>query len=138
MGLLSKCNIRNIPKISDGRGNLSFVEEMNHVPFDVKRIYYLYDVPSEQHRGGHAHKDLEQFIIAISGSFDIVLDDGFEKVKINLYRPDQGLYVPRMIWRDLVNFSDNAVCLVLASQLYSETDYFRDYDEFTRKIRSVS
>ncbi len=124
--------IIDLPKISDPRGNLSFVEGTRHVPFEIKRVYYLYDVPGGEARGGHAHRALEQFVIAMSGSFDIVLDDGSRKRTIGLNRSYFGLYVPRMIWRELVNFSSGSVCLVLASAPYDEADYYRDYDEFAQ------
>jgi len=124
------CRIIQLPKITDPRGNLTFVEGSNHVPFDIKRVYYLYDVPGGESRGGHAHKDLEQFVIAMSGSFDVVVDDGKRKRTFTLNRSYYGLYMPRLIWRELVNFSSGAVCTVLASQPYVESDYLRDYDAF--------
>ncbi len=133
--MLSKCKILNLPKISDPRGNLSFVEGSMHIPFDIKRVYYLYDVPGGETRGGHAHKELQQLIIAISGSFDVVLDDGREKKTITLNRSYQGLYLPKMIWRDLVNFSSGSVCVVLASEYYTEDDYYRNYDEFLAAVK---
>ena len=127
---LDKCKIIDLPRISDDRGNLTFVEGGNHIPFDIQRIYYLYDVPGGSERGAHAHKDLQQLIIAMSGSFDVILDDGSQKKRFNLSRSYYGLYVCPMIWRELVNFSSGAVCLVLASNLYDEDDYYRDYDEY--------
>lgn len=127
---LGSCGLIDLPKISDPRGNLTFIEEENHVPFDIKRVYYLYDVPGGAERGGHAHKQLRQLILAISGSFDIVLDDGFSKKRYHLNRSYQGLLVCPMVWREMDNFSSGAVCLVLASRLYEESDYYRDYDEF--------
>jgi len=130
---LSDCRIVNLPKITDPRGNLTFIEEQWHVPFRIRRVYYLYDVPSGGERGGHAHKELEQLIIAASGSFDVVLDDGAQCARYRLDRPYFGLYICPMIWRELVNFSSGAVCLVLASNLYDEADYYRDYDEFVRE-----
>lgn len=129
---LSDCRIVELPKISDPRGNLSFVEGSRHIPFDMKRVYYLYDVPGGEARGGHAHKHLQQLIIAISGSFDVVLDDGVTKKTISLNRCYRGLYIPTMIWRELVNFTSGAVCMVLASEYYDESDYYREYDEFIR------
>ncbi len=131
---LSECKLVELPKINDPRGNLTFVEGNRHVPFDIKRVYYLYDVPGGAERGGHAHKDLYQLIVAISGSFDIVLDDGKEKKRFHLSRSYYGLYVCPMIWREMDNFSSGAVCLVLASNLYDEADYYRDYNEFQKAI----
>lgn len=119
-----------LPKISDVRGNLTFVEGDVHVPFRIERIYYLYDVPGGAERGGHAHKQLQELIIAISGSFDVLLDDGHEKVRVHLNRPYTGLYVRPMIWRELDNFSSGSVCMVIASNRYDEADYYRDYTRF--------
>jgi hypothetical protein len=127
---LDTCHIIDLPKITDSRGNLTFVEGGRHIPFDIKRTYYLYDVPGGAERGGHAHKGLHQLIIAISGAFDIVLDDGHRKQRYHLNRSYFGLYVCPMIWREMDNFSSGAVCLVLASNLYDEADYYRDYAEF--------
>ncbi|MCC6338285.1 MAG: WxcM-like domain-containing protein [Myxococcales bacterium] len=128
--------IIEFPRISDPRGNLTFVEGGVHVPFAIERVYYLYDVPGGETRGGHAHRELEQVIIAMSGSFDVVLDDGFEKKTYSLNRSYYGLFLPRMVWRELVNFSSGAVCTVLASMRFSESDYFRSYDEFVAAARS--
>ena len=133
---LAKCRIINFPKITDARGNLSVVEENNQIPFAIKRIYYLYDVPSGATRGGHAHKSLEQIVIALSGSFDVVLDDGYERRKVFLNRPHYGLYIPPGVWRELENFSSNSVALSLVSKLYDETDYIRDYETFKRLIKN--
>jgi len=119
-----------LPKIEDDRGNLSFVESNNHIPFDIKRSYLIYDVPGGQIRGGHAYRTLNEFIIALSGSFDLVLDDGDERKVFSLNRSYYGIYVPKMIWKNLENFSTNAVCLVLASDYYNANDYIRNYDEF--------
>ena len=127
---IDNCKIIDLPKITDPRGNLTFVEEKKHVPFDIKRVYYLYDVPGGAERGGHAHKELHQLIIAMSGSFDVLLDDGHKKVRHHLNRSYYGLYVCPMVWRELDNFSSGSVCLVLASEKYDETDYYRDYDDF--------
>ena len=132
---LKNCQIIELPKITDPRGNLTFVENQRHVPFDIKRVYYTYDVPGGAQRGGHAHKELKQLIIAISGSFDITLYDGFQKKKFNLNRSYFGLYVCSMIWREIDNFSSGSVCLVLASEFYSEDDYFRDYEGFLNVVR---
>jgi dTDP-4-dehydrorhamnose 3,5-epimerase-like enzyme len=133
---IEQVRIIELPKIADPRGNLTFVEGMNHVPFDIRRVYYLYDVPGGETRGGHAHKDLEQFIIAVNGSFDVVLRDGYNQKKFFLNRSYYGLYVPRMVWRELENFSSGSVCLVLASQPYEESDYYRDYPEFLKAVGS--
>lgn len=127
---LADCRLIDLPKISDPRGNLTFIEGGRHVPFPIERIYYLYDVPGGAERGGHAHKELHQLIIAISGSFDIVLDDGSEKKRFHLNRSYYGLYVGPMIWREMDNFSSGAVGLVLASNRYDESDYYRDYAQF--------
>ena len=127
---IGNCHIVELPKISDPRGNLTYIESGRHVPFDLARVYYLYDVPGGAERGGHAHKGLHQLIIAMSGSFDVVLDDGCEKKRVHLNRSNYGLYVCPMIWRELDNFSSGSVCMVLASNLYDEEDYYRDYDEY--------
>jgi dTDP-4-dehydrorhamnose 3,5-epimerase-like enzyme len=127
---LSKCRIIDLPKITDIRGNLTFVEGNKHVPFDIKRVYYLYDVPGGESRAGHAHRSLHEFVIAASGSFDVVLDDGVHRDKFHLDRSYYGLYMPPMIWRELENFSTGSVCLVLASEIYDEADYIRDYGAF--------
>ncbi len=129
------CKMLDLPKISDPRGNLTFIESPQHIPFDIKRVYYLYDVPGGAERGGHAHKELQQLIIAMSGSFDIVLDDGVNKERIHLNRPYFGLYVNTMVWRELDNFSSGSVCMVLASIPYDESDYYRDYGEFTQALK---
>ncbi len=128
--MIDKCNLIKLPQIIDSRGNLSFVEGNSQIPFDIARIYYLYDVPGGAERGGHAHKNLSQLIIAISGSFDIVIDDGIDKKRIHMNRSYMGLYVCPMIWRELDNFSSGSVCLVLASNKYDEDDYYRDYQEY--------
>ena len=127
---LNKCNIIQLPKIEDPRGNLSFVEEINNIPFKIKRVYWIYDVPGGQKRGGHAYKTLKEYIISLSGSFDVILDDGVKKKTYSLNRSYYGLYVPEMIWRSLENFSTNAVCLILASDYYNENDYIRNYEDF--------
>lgn len=128
------CRIIQLPKISDPRGNLTFVEENRHVPFDIKRVYYLYDVPGGETRAGHAHKTLQQFVIAANGSFDVIVDDSSRKDTFHLNRSYYGLYLPPMMWRELTNFSSGSVCLVLASQPFDESDYIRDYDKFKSRI----
>ncbi len=135
MNLLERYRIIELPKIKDPRGNLTFIENNHQIPFEIKRIYYLYDVPGGASRGGHAHKTLEQFIIALSGSFDVILDDGFQRKKFTLNRSYYGLYIPSMIWREIENFSSGSVCLVLASDYFKENDYIRNYDEFQKLIR---
>uniref|UniRef100_UPI0040485EA5 sugar 3,4-ketoisomerase n=1 Tax=Limnohabitans sp. TaxID=1907725 RepID=UPI0040485EA5 len=133
---IDNCKIVDLPKISDPRGNLTFIEGGNHIPFDIHRAYYLYDVPGGAERGGHAHKGLHQLIIAMSGSFDVVLDDGKNKKRVHLARSYYGLYVCPMIWRELDNFSSGSVCMVLASNKYDEADYYRIYNDFMKDRRS--
>jgi len=133
---LSHCQIIELPKITDARGNLSFIEQNRHIPFAIKRVYYLYDVPGGAERGGHAHKDLHQLIIAMSGSFDVILDDGTEKKRFHMNRSYYGLYICPMIWRELDNFSSGAVALVLASNYFDEDDYYRDYQDFIATMRN--
>lgn len=127
-----------LPKIADHRGNLTFLECNRHVPFEIRRVYYLYDVPSGAERGGHAHRELRQLLIALAGSFDVVLDDGKQRNRLTLNRPDKGLVIGSMIWREIDNFSAGAVCLVLASHEYDEADYYRDYQEFRAAAASAS
>jgi dTDP-4-dehydrorhamnose 3,5-epimerase-like enzyme len=133
---VNDCKVIELPRINEPRGNLTFVEGSRHVPFDIKRVYYLYDVPGGAERGGHAHKQLEQLIIAMSGSFDVILDDGYEKKRVHLNRSYNGLYVPRMIWRELDNFSSGSVCVVLASNYYDEADYYRDHVDFLLALKA--
>lgn len=131
---LDQCRIIQLPRINDPRGNLTFIEGGVHVPFTIERVYYLYDVPGGAARGGHAHKELEQLIIAMSGSFDVILDQGGEKVRFHLNRSYSGLYVPKMIWRELDNFSSGSVCMVAASRRYEESDYYREYADFLKAL----
>jgi dTDP-4-dehydrorhamnose 3,5-epimerase-like enzyme len=128
--------IVDLPKITDPRGNLTFIEGGVHVPFDIKRVFYLYDVPTAADRGAHAHKTLHQFLICLSGSFDVAMDDGKDKRVIHLNRPWQGLSIPPMIWASEINFDPGSVCLVLVSDVYDEADYIRDYDQFITTIRA--
>lgn len=131
------CKIIELPKIQDPRGNLSVIENNIQIPFEMKRVYYLYDVPGGESRADHAHKQMHQFLVAMSGSFDVTVDDGKDKKKYQLNRAYYGLYIPPMIWRGIDNFSSGAVCLSLASTLYSEADYIRDYEEFKSATRSL-
>ena len=126
---LSDVTITRLPKIEDSRGNLTYIEEENHIPFKIKRVYWIYDVPGGQKRGGHAFKAQEEFIIALSGSFDIIVDDGSNKQKFALNRSYNGLYIPKGLWREMSNFSTNSLALVLSSTDYEENDYIRDYSE---------
>ncbi len=132
---LELCRVIDLPKISDPRGNLTFIEGGRQIPFDIQRVYYLYDVPGGAERGGHAHKGLTQLIVAMSGSFDVVLDDGSRRQRFHLNRSYQGLLVCPMIWRELDNFSSGSVCMVLASNLYDEEDYYRNYDDFIHAVK---
>ena len=128
------CRIVQLAVVNDVRGNLSFVEGTVHIPFDIKRVYYVYDVPGGSERGAHAHKQLHEFIISMSGSFDVVLNDGSTTQRFHLNRSYYGLYVPPMYWRTLDNFSSGSVCMVLASARYDEADYHRDFDEFMADV----
>ncbi len=132
---LSKCKYIQLPKITDVRGNLTFIENENQIPFEIARVYYMYDVPGGSERGSHAHRTLHQFFVAMSGSFDVVLHDGKSEQRFHLNRPYYGLYVCPMMWRTLDNFSSGSVCMVLASELYSESDYLQDWDEFQTLAR---
>ena len=127
---LADCRLIDLPKISDPRGNLTFVEGGNHLPFRIKRVFYLYDVPTGESRGAHAHKKLHQFLTCLSGSFDVALDDGFQTSKVHLNRPWQGLYIPSMIWASEINFDPGSICLALASDFFDESDYIRNYSDF--------
>jgi dTDP-4-dehydrorhamnose 3,5-epimerase-like enzyme len=124
--------ILHLPKFEDPRGNLTFIEQENHIPFAIKRVYWIYDVPGGQERGGHAFKEQREFIVALSGSFDVEVDDGNEKQTYSLNRSYYGLYIPAGLWRHMQNFSTNAVVLVLSSTFFSEKDYIRDYDDFLK------
>jgi len=129
-----QCRLINLPRINDPRGNLTFIENDRHIPFEIKRVYYLYDVPGGSLRAGHAHKTLHQFLIAMSGSFDVTVDDGEQKMKFHLNRSYYGLYIPPMTWREIDNFSSGSVCLALASDFFDETDYYRQYSEFKKSV----
>jgi hypothetical protein len=132
---IDKCSLLSLTKIYDPRGSLTFIQNGDHIPFDIERVYYLYDVPAGESRGGHAHKELTQVIIAVSGSFDIEIDDGANKRVFTLNRPYVGLYISPMIWREIRNFSSGSVCLVLASSGFNEDDYYRDYCDFLRDAK---
>ncbi|MBA3347672.1 MAG: WxcM-like domain-containing protein [Actinobacteria bacterium] len=129
---LARCKLLDLPVVEDRRGNLTFIEGGEHVPFEIQRVYYLYDVPGGESRAGHGHRRLEQLLVAASGSFDVTVGDGVEQQVFTLNRSYFGLYIPPMIWREITNFSSGAVCLALASMHFDEADYFRDYDEFVR------
>jgi dTDP-4-dehydrorhamnose 3,5-epimerase-like enzyme len=135
---LNDCRIVELPKITDPRGNLTFVESERNIPFEIKRVYYLYDVPGGAVRAGHGHRNLHQLVIAIAGSFDVLLDDGQEKTQIHLDRSYRGLYIAPMTWREINNFSSGSVCVVLASDFYDESDYFREYEDFLDAVRGRS
>ena len=131
---LKDCKTIDLPKITDPRGNLTFIEGNNHIPFEIKRVFYLYDVPGGADRAGHALKRCHQFLIAMSGSFDVVLFDGREKQRIHLNRSYYGLHIPPMVWREIDNFSSGSVCLALASEVYDANDYYREYNEYLRGL----
>jgi WxcM-like protein len=131
---LGQCQLIELPKINDPRGNLTFVEGGEHIPFEVKRVFYLYDVPGGAERAGHALKTCHQFLIAMSGSFDVILYDGKEKRRLHLNRSYYGLHIPPMIWREMDNFSSGAVCLALASTKYDAADYYRSYNEYLKAL----
>lgn len=132
---IDDCNIINLQKIADPRGNLTFIEGNRHVPFDIKRVFYLYDVPGGADRGGHALKTCQQFLIAMSGSFDVILKDGSKESRIHLNRSYYGLLIAPMIWREMDNFSSGSVCLVVASENYDASNYIRDFDKFMKTIK---
>jgi hypothetical protein len=131
---INNCMIIDLPKIADPRGNLTFIEGGRHIPFNIERVFYLYDVPGGADRGGHALKSCHQFLIAMSGSFDVILYDGKEKQRIHLNRSYHGLHIPPMIWREMDNFSSGSVCLALASAKYDATDYYRDYNDYLKSL----
>lgn len=130
------CNVLELSRIHNPSGNITIVQSDSALPFNVKRVYYLYDVPGGSERGGHAHKDLQQLIVAASGSFDVILDDGVMKKTVHLNRPNYGLLIVPGIWREIINFSSGAICLVLASEKYAPNDYIHDYSEFVRIKRT--
>jgi hypothetical protein len=132
MPSVNDCRILHFPQIFSPQGTLTPIENMRHVPFDIQRVYYLYDIAEGASRAGHSHKNLQQVLVAMSGSFDVHLDDGRQKRIVRLRRPQEGLYIPRMIWREIHDFSSGAVCVSLASSLYDESDYYRHYDDFLR------
>ena len=129
MSSIQNCKLLSIPKIEDPRGNLSVIEN-NVIPFEIKRVYYLYDVPSGAERGGHSHIEQKEFLVALSGSFDVILNDGKQEKKVSLNKPFEGLLITNRIWRELKNFSSGAVCLVIASDVFSEEDYIREFQDF--------
>lgn len=131
MSTIQNCKILAIPKIEDPRGNLSVIEH-NVIPFEIKRVYYLYDVPSGAERGGHSHREQHEFLVALSGSFDVILNDGNHQKTVTLNKPFEGLLITNGIWRELKNFSSGAVCLVIASDVFSEEDYIREFEDFLK------
>jgi hypothetical protein len=133
---IQDCQLVELPKIADPRGNLTFLEAGRHIPFEIKRVFYLYDVPGGEARAGHALRSCHQFIIAMSGSFDVILDDGTSKQRYQLNRSYRGLYVPPLVWRELDNFSSGSVCAVLASECYDAEGYYRTYDDFLSALKS--
>jgi dTDP-4-dehydrorhamnose 3,5-epimerase-like enzyme len=133
---INQCRLIELPKVVDTRGNLTFIEGGRHVPFEIRRVYYLYDVPGGAERGGHAHKDLHQLIVAMSGSFDVIVDAGSGKHRFHLNRSYFGLYLCPMIWREIDNFSSGSVCMVLASNYYDEADYYRNYQDFLKALQT--
>ncbi len=137
MTTINDCKLIDLPIISAPQGNLTPIEGRKDVPIDIERVYYLYDIPGGAERGGHAHKELQQVIVSVLGSFDVVIDDGRYKKTVRLDRAYHGLYIPRMIWRELKNFSSGGICLVLASMPYSEEDYIRDYALFLEQKRAI-
>ena len=132
LSIEGKARIIDLPKILDRRGNLSIIEEMKNIPFEIKRSFWIYDVPGGESRGGHAYRETQEFIVALSGSFDVVIDDGRVKQTFSLNRSYYGLYVPKLMWRQMINFSTNSLALVVASTEYDANDYIRDYSEFLK------
>lgn len=130
MNTVNDCKIIALPKFTDPRGNLSFAEQLNHIPFEIKRTYWIYDVPGGENRGGHAFRNNEEFIVALSGAFDVIVDDGQQKRKYTLNRSYYGLYVPAGLWREIENFSTNSLALEFGSEHYDRADYLRDYEFF--------
>lgn len=135
MSTVYDCSVVQLPKIHSTSGNITPIYENVHIPFEIARVYYLYDIPGGESRGGHAHRNLQQLIVAASGSFDVLLDDGNNRKVVHLNRPYFGLYMPNMIWRELLNFSSGGICLVLASDVFREADYHRDYSQFQKAAR---
>jgi hypothetical protein len=133
---IESCQLIELPKIGDPRGNLTFIESGKHINFDIKRVFYLYDVPGGAERAGHALKTCQQFLIAMSGSFDVVLDDGYDRKRFHLNRSYSGIYIAPMVWRELDNFSSGSVCMALASNFYDASDYYREYEEFLASVGS--
>lgn len=131
---INDCKLISLPRIDDPRGKLTFIEGGGHLPFEIRRVFYIYDVPTEESRGAHAHRNLHQFLVCLSGSFDVVIDDGTSREVIHLNRPWKGLHVPPMIWAAEANFDAGSVCLVLASELYDESDYIREYQDYLRLV----
>lgn len=129
------CRLINLPKITDPRGALTFVESNNHIPFAISRVYYIYELTEDAHRAGHAHKQLHQLLIPVTGSFDVIIDDGIQRTTHHMNQANIGIYIPPMLWREIIRPSNGAVCLALASDPYEESDYYRDYQEFLRVTR---
>ncbi|MEM3828952.1 MAG: FdtA/QdtA family cupin domain-containing protein [Conexivisphaerales archaeon] len=132
---MNECLLIEFKKVSDSRGSLTVIESLKDIPFEIKRVYYIYDVPTSSYRGGHAHRNLQQVMIATSGSFDVIVDNGHTREKFSLNKPYVGLYIPRMVWREMDNFSSGSVCLVLASDYFNESDYIRDYQLFLKALK---
>jgi dTDP-4-dehydrorhamnose 3,5-epimerase-like enzyme len=135
---IDNCKLVELPVIHDPQGNLTFIEQKRHVPFEIARVYHTYDVPGGATRGGHAHRACEEMLVAMSGSFEVVVDDGSSRASFRLNRSYVGLYLPAMIWRELVDFSSGSVCMVLASDYYDEEDYIRDYDDFGKAVGAAA